>query len=160
MATKYTIEINDGDRPQPIIAGNRRESPLRLAQLLTDLASGSKTGVTLKARNTAVAASATVTLATSSGTITAIINGVSVAITWATSDTNSAALLAAAINASTDALVQHHVTATSALGVVTITAVTPGRVGNTITLDGTGTNVTESALRLTGGTDTIVTLSY
>lgn len=101
---------------------------------------------------TAVAASGTITMASSSGTVGCIINGVTITVTWATSDTVSAALLVAAINASTNALVQYHVTASSVAGVTTITALKKGISGNTITLAASGTNVTASGARLTGGT--------
>lgn len=101
---------------------------------------------------TAAAASGTVTLATASGAVGAIINGVTVTATWATSDANSASLIAAAINASTNALVQHHVTASASGAVVTITSAKKGIGGNTITLAASGTGVTASGARLTGGT--------
>lgn len=100
---------------------------------------------------TAVAAAGTVTLATSSGTVGATINGVSITTVFATSDTVTATALAAAVNASTDALVRHHVTATSSAGVVTITAAKKGNMGNAITLAASGTGATASGARLTGG---------
>ncbi len=104
-----------------------------------------------------VSATGTYTLSGGSGTETATINGVAIAITWATSDLNSAALLAAAINASTNALVQYLVTATSAAGtgtdgVVTVTA-TPGTGGNQVTTAASGTGNTAGQTRLTGGTN-------
>lgn len=70
------------------------------------------------------------------------------------SDTLTAASAAAAINASASALVSGKagVTATSALGVVTLTAITSGVTGNAITLAG-GTNIAASGARLTGGSD-------
>lgn len=100
---------------------------------------------------TAVAASGTVTLSGSSGTVGATINGVSVTTAFATSDTVTATALAAAINASTNALVQYHVTASSLAGVVTITAAKKGIAGNTITLAASGTGATASGARLTAG---------
>lgn len=99
-----------------------------------------------------VAATGTYTLSSGNGTITATINGVAIAITWATSDTISAALLAAAINASTNALVTGLVTATSALGVVTVSAL-PGKMGNAVTTAASGAGNTADQVRLTGGTD-------
>lgn len=99
-----------------------------------------------------VAATGTFTSSSGSGTQTAIINGVSVAITWATSDTISAALMAAAISASTNALIAGLVTATSAAGVVTVSAL-PGKMGNSVTTTATGTGFSAGAARLTGGTD-------
>ena len=98
-----------------------------------------------------VAATGTVTLSSGSGTVGATINGVSVTVTWATSDTASAAALAAAINNSANALVNQHVTATSALGVVTITHRLKSAAGNAVTLAASGTGATASGARLTGG---------
>lgn len=72
------------------------------------------------------------------------------------SATASATNLAAAINASATALISGYVVATSALGVVTITSVRPGTLGNCITIaegvDG-GTVIAASGARLTGGTE-------
>lgn len=99
----------------------------------------------------ATAASGTVTLSSSSGTVGATINGVSVTTAFDTSDTVTATALAAAINASTNALVQYLVTASSSAGVVTITATQKNRLGNAITLAATGTGATASGARLTGG---------
>lgn len=68
--------------------------------------------------------------------------------------TASAANLAAAINASVTALVSGYVTASSALGVCTVTAVPYGIAGNTITIaEGVdaGSVITVSGARLTGG---------
>lgn len=97
-------------------------------------------------------ASGTVTLSSASGAITITINGVTAASeTWATSDAATATALAADINASTDALVQHFVTASAAAGVVTITATQKSKWGNAITLAASGTGTTASGARLTGG---------
>lgn len=115
--------------------------------------SGSTLGITGSAARLAggtvasvegVQASGTVTISSGSGTITAIINGVSVAITWASSDDNSAALLAAAINSSTNALVRGHVYASAATNIVTVTAIRGGVAGNQITFTATGTGATAS----------------
>lgn len=71
-----------------------------------------------------------------------------------TGATGSANGLAAAINASSTALVSGQVTAAAAAGVVTITAVAYGVTGNAITIaegvDG-GSVMTVSGARLTGG---------
>lgn len=99
-----------------------------------------------------VAATGTWTTASGTGAQTLVINGVSIGITWATSDTVSAALMAAAVNASTNALVLGLVTATSALGVVTVSAV-PGAMANAITTTATGTGASAGQARLAGGTD-------
>jgi phage tail sheath gpL-like len=124
-----------------------------IANLLTGIVSGNRWG-TIDVQvggGSSTAASGTVTLSSGSGTVGAIINGVTVSVTWATSDTASATALKTAINASANALIAGHVTATSSSGVVTITAVNKGTVGNSITLAATGTGATASGARLTGG---------
>jgi phage tail sheath gpL-like len=98
-------------------------------------------------------ATGTLTLSTASGTVGGTINGVTVTVTAAGGDTATAVLIAAAINASANALVSNHVTATSALGVVTLTSKYPGHAGNAVTLAASGTGVTASGARLTGGTN-------
>lgn len=72
------------------------------------------------------------------------------------SATASATNLAAAINASATALVNLHVTASSALGVVTVYSVNYGALGNAVTIaEGvdSGSVITVSGARLTGGTN-------
>lgn len=66
------------------------------------------------------------------------------------SDTVAAAALAAAINANTLG-VAPYISATSALGVVTITCRVPGVIGNNITLSKSGAPITLSASFMTGG---------
>lgn len=80
------------------------------------------------------------------------------------SATASAAALAAAISASSTALVSDHVSANSAAGVATITAKNLGTSGNTITIaegvDG-GNAMVVSGARLTGGTnETSTSISF
>lgn len=100
---------------------------------------------------TAVAAHGTLTLSSASGTVGGAINGTSVTVTASGGDTATATALAAAINANaTTKLIVH---ATSALGVVTITAIARGTAGNSITLTASGTGVTRSGATLTGGLD-------
>jgi phage tail sheath gpL-like len=70
------------------------------------------------------------------------------------SATLSAANIAAAINASASALVNQHVTASAASGVVTIRAAIAGLAGNAVTIAkgvDAGTVMTVSGARLTGG---------
>lgn len=98
-----------------------------------------------------VLASGTVTISGGSGSETATINGVGISVTWATSDAATASALAAAIQNSTNALIAGVVTATVASNVVTITAAQGGATGNAITLAGSGTGVSASGARLTGG---------
>jgi phage tail sheath gpL-like len=162
MAKNFTFVIRSNTDEQPWISGAKNYSLNRLINYLASVLGGARSGaVTIEARNTAVAATGTVTLSSSSGTVGATINGVSVTTAFATSDTVTAAALAAAINASGSALVNKHVTATSALGVVTVTAVHPGYAGNAVTLAASGTGATASGARLTGGSsDAVDTLTF
>lgn len=152
MTTLFT-QVTTGDTDDFVTPLDPLDTAMDISRLFTSMAAGGRTtGTALVTLETPVAAAGTITLSGGSGTITAIINGVSIAITWATSDTVSAALLATAINASSNALVQYLVTATSLLGVVTITALA-GTTGNQCTLAATGTGATASGTRLTGGTN-------
>lgn len=108
------------------------------------------------------AASGTVTVVgADGGTYTTTVNGVAINATGTNGDdTATAASIAAAINASTNALVAGHVRATAALGVVTITAASDGPDGNAITLAATGTGATASGTRLANGSaSTVVAMS-
>jgi phage tail sheath gpL-like len=135
------------------------------------LVAGPKKGTSLTINagtaTTALApATGTVTLATgSSGTYTATINGVAVTVTYATSLTATAALLAAAINASVDPLVRYLVSAVAVGPIVTIVALQPGITGNCITLAASASvgTATASGARLASGaggsnTPVVVTL--
>ncbi len=76
-------------------------------------------------------------------------------------DTQGAASLAAAIVRSTTALVQYQVTATSALGVVTVTAQNKGLAGNAVSLAKTGVPITLAGVTaglMTGGTESVVSI--
>lgn len=112
---------------------------------------------------TAVAAKAYVKFTNASGTVGATVDGT--ALTRAASDTDdalTAAAIAAAINAETDALVSKHVVATSAAKVVTVTSSLPGYAGNAVTLAaaGTGSGITASGDRLAGGSETQETFTF
>jgi hypothetical protein len=96
-------------------------------------------------------ASGTYTMSSGSGTMTMVINGVSDNVTWASSDTASAAALAAKFQLNSSALIRGVVDVTSAAGVVTVKAVRSGYQGNYITLTGTGTGATVSVAVLAGG---------
>lgn len=97
------------------------------------------TGVTVGGTATP---STTLTISSASGTLTAYINGVPVAAVTATgTDATDAALLAAAINASTFA--QLYVRATVSAGVVTVTAL------NAIPVEAYGTGVSSASAYLT-----------
>lgn len=69
---------------------------------------------------------AVVTMASSTGTVGATINGVAVTVTWATSDINSSTLFAAAVTASTNVLVQYLVQACNIAGSVRCVSVVAG----------------------------------
>lgn len=110
-----------------------------------------------------VSATGGVTYSSSSGTQTVTINGVAITASSGASDALTASAVAAAINASTNALVQYLVTASASGSVVTITSAMPGKVGNCITLAASGTGANASGARLVGGaggdvTPTTITL--
>lgn len=119
--------------------------------------------ITLSATGTGCTASNATLEDGTDNTVTVTLNGVAVATNTTTlaSDTAAAAAVAASINASEDALVAGVVTASSALGVVTVTADDFGTSGNGITLAASGTGATASGARLTGGegNDSTVTLT-
>jgi hypothetical protein len=122
----------------------------------TDLAvsgTGRLTGGTA-AQHEGAQASNTVTVSgADGGNYTVTINGVSTGNVAGTNgdDTATAVSIVAAINGLTDALVRGHVTAANSSGVITITAVRGGHLGNAITLAATGTGATAGGTRLTGG---------
>lgn len=126
----------------------------RFIELGRQLAAGMIDQTTLTFDDTPLNASGTITISSGSGVLTATINGVAIATaSQSGTDTACAVALAAAINASVSALIVGIVTATSALGVVTITAVRKGKAGNAITTAASGTGATADQARLTGGTD-------
>lgn len=114
-------------------------------------ASGARLTGGTTASSEGVQASQTWTVSGGSGTETATINGVAINVTWATSDNNTATLMANAINASVDPLVQDLVTAKAAANVVTITASRGGPTGNQISLAGSGTGVSVGGAKLANG---------
>jgi hypothetical protein len=157
LIVRITPGYDDKGNPDNLVAYNRGLSTLQLLELLVKQAKQGMPQANAGWRfdENPVAATGTFTVATGSGTLTAIINGVSIAITAVGTDATDAAAMATAINASTNALVQHFVTASSALGVVTVTAVESavGLSGNAITTTATGTGFSAGQARLTGGTD-------
>lgn len=123
----------------------------------TDLAvsgTGQLTGGTL-AQYEGAQATQTVTISgADAGNYTVTINGVSTGNVAGTNGDNTAtaASIVAAINGLTSALVRGHVTAANSSGVITLTAVRGGHLGNAITVSCTGTGATAGGARLTGGT--------
>lgn len=134
------------------------------ADLLQSILAGDQAGgppsVSVNVKENAVRASGTFTFASIANTNTLAINGVTFTCVTSgatgnqfnvgASDTEAAANAVIAINASVTALVAGYVTASSALGVVTITSSDYGIYGNQVTITG-GTHVTASGARLTSG---------
>ncbi len=77
MATSYTITIDDGDRPQPVLAGERHESCRRLAELFRAMGSGHVAGPVVTAHIDGARATTTVSLADAEGSVALVVNGVS-----------------------------------------------------------------------------------
>jgi hypothetical protein len=76
---------------------------------------------------------------------------------------DTATALAAAVNASTTAIVNKHVTAAASSAAVTLTATIPGHAGNAVTIatsNGTRLAITGSLARLAGGTETLTTHTF
>ncbi len=78
MATRFTLDISTAaDISQPVISGVRTLSAVNLSKFFNKMAGGMGPAITLYTRNTAVAASQTVTYASTAATgSTAVINGV------------------------------------------------------------------------------------
>lgn len=154
------------------VAGNRALAE-RIKQYIERVASGNELAmsstvppqIVVTVQNDEVQASGTFTFsAQASADDTILINGVTFTCVasgatgnqWnaGASATATATNLAAAINASVTSLVSGYVTASSALGVVTVTSVFYGLSGNMTTIaegvDG-GSVITVSGARLTGG---------
>lgn len=154
MSTVFNMAWNVG-RLGSILKNNPGRGVIsdRLIELGRHAASGMLDQMTMTYDDTPLAASGTWTTASGSGSQTCTINGVVFTSVWATSDTVAAAAMAALINASVSALVSGLVTATAALGVVTITTTRLGVFGNAVTLAASGTGATASGARLTGGSN-------
>ncbi len=124
-----------------------------VATALEGFAGGTKSRTaTVQVGQGGARASGTLTFSSASGTVGGNINGVAITVTAAGGDTNTAALWVAAVQASTNPLVQGMVTASNVGGVATIQAVQYGTTGNAITHTASGTGVTASGARLSGGT--------
>src|SRR5712671_4390347 len=100
-----------------------------LAKLIEGLGVGEFTG-SLDVQNAPAFASGTLTISSGSGAVGGTIGGTLVTVTASGGDTATATALAAAINA--DATAKTYVTAASAAGVVTLTAISPGTMGNSM----------------------------
>lgn len=152
------------------VAQQKYQAINRLQDILGGVSSGAFSGgsptmqISIDGSGSAAAASGTVTCASALAADTVTINGVvfTAVASGATgnqfnvggTDTAAATSLAAAINGSATALIQNTVSATSALGVVTISAKVPGVAGNAYTLaSSNGSRLAVSGARLTGGTN-------
>jgi phage tail sheath gpL-like len=115
---------------------------------------------TVQTKINAVKATGTITLSSHVATNTVTVNGIAFACVASgatgaqynvgADDTETAVNLAAALNANTT--LDGMIVATSALGVVTVTALVPGELGNAITL-AISANGSVSAARMAGGTN-------
>lgn len=153
----FSLLFNTGRLPSPIApagAGSKLLTAVALRNLAMQLESGMQDNITLAAKVTPLNASGTITLSSSSGVLTATINGVACATgSLAGTDAENATALAAAINASANALVAGIVTASASGAVVTVTSVDKSKTANAITLAASGTGATASGARLTAGSN-------
>lgn len=109
----------------------------KLAEFFSALSSGASSGATLHLYKGGAAklakATATWTVASGAGSVTATINGVAVSVTWATSDANTGSLMAAAVRAETNDLVEFAVDASNLAATITCATVV---AGNWVEVDG------------------------
>lgn len=170
-AIKWVVSVSQATGVTPNNSGKRHGTMNALVKYFRSLAGGhtSGTGHTVAIRDTAAAASATITLASCAAATVILVNGVPFTALSGTptsgnnefdmsgTDTADATSLAAAINASTTAGVYNVVTATSALGVVTVTAMIPGVAGNANTVETLGVVPTGTVTYVTpSGTQTVL----
>lgn len=150
-------------------AGGTRQIGNRCASFVQSVVSGNELAmsstvppqIVIMIQENKVRATGTFTFATVIATNTILINGVTFTCVASGAganqfnvggtDTLTAAAAAAAINASVTALVSGYVTATSALGVVTVQAVFYGLSGNQCTISSPNGTITASGARLTAG---------
>lgn len=91
-----------------------------------------------------------------SGTVGIVANGVTVTVTHATSDTNDAALIAAAINASVNSLVLGYLTSNNLSATITLTSVAAGQtvqVGSSVFTATTGVHANLTSMATVGTFD-------
>ncbi len=135
MAHTYLYLTHDNTLVQ---RGRRKHELLRAAiNKAMGVVSGSERGTNFtfvgSGTDPATACSGIIIGADPSGAVGGVINGVTLTDTWTTSATVSAGLVATAINASTDALVQYLVGATNFKARITLTTVV---AGNSVTIAG------------------------
>ena len=167
-AQSITVVIDTTqDVSKMLKVGQPRQNLIKLANLVNGLKAGNLQGKVQLAGSSAVAvaASGTFTLVSVVATDACTIGKTTFTFTSTpsvssataqdvevdgASDTLDAAALAAAINV--NEATKEIVYATSALGVVTVTARTPGVIGNYINISDADTTITTSATFLAGGT--------
>lgn len=161
MASLTLVIKTNKDTAEMAKVGQPVQNMQRICNLLNGLKAGALQGTVTASYSSAdpVAASGTITLA-SCATDTVTIGGVTFTGSSTPTgdeqfetdgdDTADAAALAAKINA--HPTLSKVVSATSALGVVTVTCLLKGVVGNFITLAETGSTITISGSTLAGGT--------
>lgn len=128
MANSSLAVVVDGIEALTLRSRIDRDAMAAVAEYIDALSQGTARGVTKIYADGAAAKYAYGTLVSSSGSgsVGGTINGVTVTATWATSDINSAGLIANAINASTNALVQYFVTASNIAGTAVLASVAAG----------------------------------
>jgi phage tail sheath gpL-like len=150
-------------------AGGNHSIAQRLTNYIDSLQTGGELAqsssippsIALSIQENCVQASGTLTFVSVIATDAFVINGVTFTCVASgatgnqfnvgASDTLTAAAAAAAINASATALISGYVTASSALGVLTITSAFYGLSGNQCTLVSNDATITASGARLTAG---------
>lgn len=169
MASQFRITVNSGASAATVKARLRLNVSNFAPQVITRLASyieavagGIHTG-RFSVVTTAVQATGTVTFSSLANNDTVTVNGriYTAKTSGATGlqqfnlgadDTAAAVNFAAAVNADTSTKITDVVTATSALGVTTITCVVPGNIGNACSL-AISAHGSVSGANLTGGTE-------
>lgn len=145
---------------------NRFQAGQRIMGYFRKLMAGHKKGK-VKVGVTAAKATGTITLSSHVATNTVTVNGITftAVASGATGaqynigadDTETASNLATSLNANTT--LDGMIVATSALGVVTLTALLPGELGNAVTL-AISANGSVSAARMAGGTNGATEKTY
>jgi phage tail sheath gpL-like len=166
MATTYQMLVIAQDETSANVqrdlyaeTGLQELAGLKIQDFVKKSVSGSKPS-TIQTKINAVKATGTITLSSHVATNTVTVNGITFTCmaSGATGnqynvgadDTATAANLATALNANTT--LDGMIVATSALGVVTLTALMPGELGNAVTL-AISANGSVSAARMSGGTN-------
>jgi hypothetical protein len=128
MANSSLAVVVDGIDALTLRSRIDRDAMSAVMEYIDGLSQGSLRGVAKIYADGAAAkyAYGTLVLSSGSGAVGGTINGVTVTDTWATNDINSAGLVAVAINASTNALVQYFVTASNIAGTAALASVAAG----------------------------------